>query len=569
MVAAFVMLNRRLGFERIYHKHGLWRPLLVLLPHVAAFAIMMETEGGPVTEAAFILAWGILNFFWLALTRRPLVAGLLSLAMLTLLIVLSKFKYRELNISADFVDVMIIDKDTFGFLLRLYPNLRWYVPSGLIALATVVVFAWRLDSFRVHRLVALVALPACVGGLTLLGMQFPFPPYYSFYSGSEVSNFARSGVEAVSAWLSEGFLESDPTSTRLPLEAATCRPKTRPPHLILIHDESSFDMRRAPGIKLPAGYGSHFLSFDGRERNFIAEGAGGPSWYTEYNVLDGLSARTFGRFAYFVTRLAAGRVKRGLPGALVRCGYRTFSLYTLSGGFLSERSFQTTAGVQHFFDVKDLNGPDEIGEPDSFYYDAASDLIKKQYKSGPMFVYVYLEANHFPWDVSFRDDLTPEWTNPGNDPPVDEYLRRQSASAQQYSDFLARLKHDFPDDSFLLVRYGDHQPYISQHLLEPDLTDEEIAQRLMKYDPRYYTTYYAIDAINFTPVDVSSALDTLEGPYLPIVMQEAAGLPLDPSFAEQKKILIRCKGLFYGCDGGAEARRFNRVLIEAGLIERL
>jgi hypothetical protein len=47
--------------------------------------------------------------------------------------------------------------------------------------------------------------------------------------------------------------------------------------------------------------------------------------------------------------------------------------------------------------------------------------------------------------------------------------------------------------------------------------------RLMAYDPRYFTTYYAIDAINFTPADVSSALDTLEGPYLPLVVQEAAG----------------------------------------------
>jgi len=91
----------------------------------------------------------------------------------------------------------------------------------------------------------------------------------------------------------------------------------------------------------------------------------------------------------------------------------------------------------------------------------------------------------------------------------------------------------------------------------------------MAWDQRYFTTYYAIDAINFKPVDVSSALDTLEGPYLPLVVQETAGLPLDPSFAAQKKILERCNGLFYGCDNGAEARHFNRMLIDAGLIKNL
>ena len=59
----------------------------------------------------------------------------------------------------------------------------------------------------------------------------------------------------------------------------------------MVHDESSFDIRNAPGIKVPPGYGSHFRSLDGKQRNLIIEGAGGPSWYTEYNVLAGLSAR--------------------------------------------------------------------------------------------------------------------------------------------------------------------------------------------------------------------------------------------------------------------------------------
>jgi hypothetical protein len=46
-------------------------------------------------------------------------------------------------------------------------------------------------------------------------------------------------------------------------------------------------------------------------------------------------------------------------------------------------------------------------------------------------------------------------------------------------------------------------------------------------------------------------------------------LPLDASFAEQKKIFGRCGGPFYRCNNGAEARRFNRLLLNAGLIEGL
>ena len=54
-----------------------------------------------------------------------------------------------------------------------------------------------------------------------------------------------------------------------------------------------------------------------------------------------------------------------------------------------------------------------------------------------------------------------------------------------------------------------------------------------------------------------------------MVVLEAAGLPLDATFAEQKRMFERCRGLFYDCDGGAEARRFNRLLIDAGLIKGL
>ena len=52
-------------------------------------------------------------------------------------------------------------------------------------------------------------------------------------------------------------------------------------------------------------------------------------------------------------------------------------------------------------------------------------------------------------------------------------------------------------------------------------------------------------------------------------LQEAAGIPLDPSFAEQKEIMLRCKGIFYGCKDGAEAARLNRLLINAGMIRGL
>jgi hypothetical protein len=38
-------------------------------------------------------------------------------------------------------------------------------------------------------------------------------------------------------------------------------------------------------------------------------------------------------------------------------------------------------------------------------------------------------------------------------------------SAAEYADFLARLKRDFPEESFPIVRFSDHQPNIAANLV--------------------------------------------------------------------------------------------------------
>jgi hypothetical protein len=542
---------------------------LIAALHVCALGLLLWTEIGFVPKLAFCLTWGPLNFFWLAVLRRPAVSAALSLALIVVLILLSRLKYEIVWMTANFLDVMIINVDTVSFLLAVKPELYRKVLVALSLILPALALIWCIDPFRVRLRTAAAGFIACTAALLGISLAFPQEEWDTFVGESYVSKFARSGVTAVAELTTRGYMDSAAAITdrlrTLPNEV--CVPGGKPPHVILVHDESSFDIRVLPGIKVGADYGDHFRSFDGKRRHFVSESAGGASWYAEYNVLAGLSARSFGRFAYYVTQIAAGRVERGLPAALRRCGYRTFSIYPALGAFMSARNFQTSTGMQGFFD-QDALGTNRI-EPDRFYYDAAVRMIERERDKGPMFVFVYLAANHYPWNHRWRPELTPDWKEPGNAPDVDEYLRRQSMSFTAYAELLDRLRRRFPGEPFLLVRYGDHQPDFASLMLEPVLDEAGVNRRLMTYDPRYYTTYYAIDAINFKPVSLASALDTIEGPYLPLVVQEAAGLPLDPSFAEQKRILERCKGLFYACAGGAEARRFNRLLIDAGLIKGL
>ncbi|MDO9562229.1 MAG: sulfatase-like hydrolase/transferase [Bradyrhizobium sp.] len=553
---------------------------MVAALHLAALAVLLSWEYGPFAITLSVLAWIFINCLFLLVLPRPGVSAALALALVVLLIVMSRFKFDILQLSLTFLDFLIVDRDTFSFLLSVFPRLRTQLIVALVLAIPLLGLIWRADPFRIGRRLALAVLAATTLFMSVLSVAVPEQPWEPFQGVNHISNLARSGVVAVSRLTSTGWIEADAAAGGLtPRAHAAGRPALPPgedcdtsvkrPHIIMLLDESSFDVTAAPGVKVPEGYTDFFKSVDGIQRTMIAEATGGPTWYTEFNVLSGISARSFGDLKFYVTRITAGRVARGLPQALKRCGYKTFSLYPTYGNFLGARSFQKGTGVGHFIDMADM-GVSEDMQPDKFYFDQALKVFAGQQPSpSPIFMFVYLTANHFPWTSVYRPDLTPDWTPPGNTAEIDEYIRRQRMTAKDYRDFTARLARDYPDQSFMVLRFGDHQPAISQKMIEPGIDRKVLAQRLMDADPRYFSTYYALDGINFSPPDLSSALETLDAAYLPIVIQDAAGVPLDPSFAEQKKIMLRCKGRFYACKGGAEARRFNRLLIDAGLVRGL
>lgn len=537
--------------------------------HLFAIVAMLRTEVGPLGLSLYLLTWALLNFFWVAILGRPAIAAVISLAIIEAIIQLSYFKFEITWMTITFLDLLIIDTDTFSFLLSVSPKLRMGLAIGALIAIPLLVLIWRGDPFRMRRKVSTIGAAGCMTVIAVLSLLQPEQSSDPFQGVNHVSSFVRSGVNAVFQLSTHGWMDSDVRLTEhlKSTEGVTCTPSMKPPHIVMVLDESSFDVTAAPGMTVPAGYSEHFRSFDGKTRKFIVESTGGPTWYTEYNVLTGLSVKSFGKLMFYVTRIAAGRVHRGLPNALRKCGYSTFSLYPAYGAFLNARRFQASTGVQKLYDQGEM-GAGEV-EPDRFYYDQAMKTIARERGKGPVFTFVYTVANHFPWNDPYRPDLTPGWQAPGNTPEIDEYIRRQMMSAHDYLAFKQRLASEFPDDSFLIVRFGDHQPYISSKFLEPGAELADIARNIMHGDPRYYTTYYAVDGVNYRPADLSSASETLDAPYLPLVVLEAAGLPLDPTFTEQKAIMKRCGGVFFRCNHGAEARRFNRLLIDAGLIKGL
>ncbi len=218
------------------HMVALWTVTAV---HMAALTIMADTEGDLVAKTAFLLAWILLNLFWLALLRRPVVAAIISIELVVTLILLSRFKYDMLWMTADFVDLMIIDTDTSEFLLKAIPSLKGWIALGAVMTVALLIAAWKLDPLRLRVRNCVIGGSAVMSGLVILSLNFPTGLTEDFNGERYISKIARTGVESLHELMTHGYLESDAVAAESlkAMPSAACNPGTKLPHIILLHDE--------------------------------------------------------------------------------------------------------------------------------------------------------------------------------------------------------------------------------------------------------------------------------------------------------------------------------------------
>ena len=177
--------------------------------HLGAIYLLINTEQDHAGRVAFVLFWCLLNSFWLALFRRPGPAAVVSFAMLLVLIMLSRFKFDALFLTATFTDVMIIDPDTAAYLWAIFPNMGLQLATiGTVAL-TLVVLLWNVGPFRPRRLMAVFGLVLFAALLTALSFAVPLDREDEHRNRDYVSKFARSAAITLVDFLTRGFLKSD------------------------------------------------------------------------------------------------------------------------------------------------------------------------------------------------------------------------------------------------------------------------------------------------------------------------------------------------------------------------
>jgi len=217
---------------------------------------MLSTEYGWVGPPLFMLFWIFLNCCFLTVLRRPGVSAALSLGLIVILVVLSQLKFNVLWMVINFFDIIIIDSDTVSFLISIFPDLRTTLIIIALLAAPGLVLFWRIDPFRVLRPIALAGFAACSIAMTGLSLAVPEEPFEQFQGINHISTFVRSGFTTAYQLASKGWIDVDTaTSDQLPFAASEpCHLSGKPPNIIMVLDEASFDASALPDASLPRGY---------------------------------------------------------------------------------------------------------------------------------------------------------------------------------------------------------------------------------------------------------------------------------------------------------------------------
>jgi hypothetical protein len=508
--------------------------------------------------------------FTLLAFRRILVASVLVNAIVGLVATVAWAKHQTMDMVLHAYDIVFYlgSWSTIAFLWRDFQIYVIALMAGVSATAIATVIAYRFDTRPVRRRTSLVAAVVLALISTVAAEVKGEPRHMQYYLDARyVSSFYSSWAETVEALWRGQLIEAANSAPGAHFAMpAACATTSKPPHIILIHEESVVPPGYFPTLAYDHRVDRLFASHDGKTHPLRVETYGGASWLTEFAVLTGLSTHSFGGMQQFVQPLMAGKLRDTLPETLARCGYRNVVFYPLMRNFVSNAKFYASVGIKEMFDAKD-QGAKTYNERDRFYFGNALDEMARhlQRSRQPLFTMIFTMATHSPYDTVYMPEVDVPGGGPGTDPEMSEYLRRLAMARVDYDELRGELARRFPGERFLIVHYGDHHPVATRSLLglNNTLEAEDISLPLESLG---FLTYYAVEGVNYQPPPLP-AVETLDVPYLPLVIIEAAGLPLSDSFRERQQILTACNGRYFTCAPRETILAFHRRLMDSGLID--
>lgn len=522
-------------------------------------------------SVALVAAFTVFLASAVCLASRRLYASIaLSCTVMVLLTALSLVKYQYIRSSLYTLDFYYYARPTeVLFLYQHYPRLFFAGWITTIAAVVTILLLFLGDETRVPRrrgaLVFALAALLLAGAYQWRGQR---DKIYHFVGWHHASAAVASLPEAVGVLLQGGLLEGADRGGTINSEpvarlqnAGFGAPQ---PTIISILHESAFPTDLFPiqcGGRVP---GDLFTSSNGNRYELRVETYGGATWLTEYGVMLGISTYYFGDARGFIGYTMEDRVHDSLPLQLRRNGYETVALYPTPKSFVNTGAFYKSIGFDKLLDYYDLKASSEL-ERDRFYYEKAIEQIRAHKASGgkaPLFLSLWTMATHGPYDYATHPGVKPDpETICAKDKSWAEYIRRLLMAEDDLAWFAERLKAEFPDDPFMIVGFGDHQPFLSQEFLGPKPSGSLVPAK----NSIGYRTFFRITGINFRP-DWSAVPQSIDVPYLGNVTMLAARQPRHGFYNDRDKLMALCQGRYNDCPYQDEILSLHQRMIRSSTI---
>ncbi|RCS29500.1 sulfatase [Rhodanobacter denitrificans] len=439
-----------------------------------------------------------------------------------------------------------------------YPHL-YLAALGVAALLPLLYLAWRWDWRVLAPLRPRHAAGMRIGGTALYALAFwlcllptgPFAQVHSRNAWEKMSDDAQLTnffVNLRDAGVQLPPMADEATAERDWGATASGRVGGTPPYpdIVQVLEESTFDPSIYDACNVPSCRVAMFRP-DARTR---AHGMlrvhtfGGGTWVSEFAALTGMPQDIFGAGGMYAPYVLAPNVHDALALQLRRLGYLTIGIYPTGADFINGRNAYRAYGFDHLYGADEL-GLEEWEESDAQMFAAAKRIYDKvKTPDQPVFVMILTLNQHGPHDHQPMSKLPKPYRNLLHGLPRDAALNFDTYLARLHaSDAAMRaLEHAFLDrpQPTVLLHFGDHQP--SFNGLIRDLP-RRLPADLQAY--RDYLTYYMLKS-NFAgpPLPQYPLLDIA---FLPDMVLQAAGVPVDAYFAASTELRDRCDGRYDDC----------------------
>jgi hypothetical protein len=496
-------------------------------------------------------------------TLRPRFAAVAGSTLAALLLAGIRFKQQFAGTPLTWQDVRFFFRqfaDNVG-VLATQPTLVGYAVAalGLAIVACFIAWRWNPPGRRVGWRAPLVAA----------GLAAVFVVHSASLVRQEVSK-----LNAAGAWfVGEGLLErpvlaffatasleprwgvpaTDTTAFRHDsLKLVSAAGQARPADIVVFLQESQFNPATMEGCP-PALCG--MPAFDA-ERSTVAHGPlqvpvfGGSTWLSEFAFATGVPHQAFGPAGEFASFSVAPHVKRSFVQSLKAAGYRTVALYPTRGGMMNGRIAYAGYGFDEFLDAAQLGLPETWGTPDALVHEAARRVLALKRKTDqPVFLFALTIFNHAEHGVDMQRvpaelvaDVSRAFPSAREARSVADYLWRSREFERELA--LTREAVLATPRPAVFAWFGDHQPPFA-NAISLRARVRSLPTETGTVPARYQTWYeVASNRPERVPAQAPQALDLV---FLPGLLAQAAGAPIDDWLAANVLARTRCGGLLEAC----------------------